>query len=383
MTLAVCAITSTRADWGLLAPVLALLRDDPSFRLQVVVTGQHLMPEAGATGDAVTGEGFAVSRRIEMPLAGDSPTAVTEALAAGLAGFASAFAELEPDLLLVLGDRYEILGAVLAAALARIPVAHIAGGDVTEGAMDDAFRHAITKMAHLHFPSTAEAGRRIRQLGEDPARILVTGSPGLDRVRTTPLLDRAAFLQAVGLPALPRLLMITFHPETLSTGSAAACAEMLAALDLQGPEVGLVFSGTNADVEGASIGRMIADYAMKRPNAVLHPSLGSVLYFSALAHADAVVGNSSSGLYEAPSFKTPTVNIGDRQKGRLRAASVIDVAPRRAEIARAIERAMTMDCAGVGNPYGDGHAAERIAGALKKVTDPKALLIKRFADLGG
>lgn len=380
MALTICAVTSSRADWGLLAPVLALLRDDPAFHLQIVATGQHLMPAAGNTVQEITTEGFTVTRSVDMRLAGDTALAVTDSAAAGIAGLGAAMAALKPDILLILGDRYEILGAAYAATLARIPIAHLAGGDVTEGAMDDAFRHAITKLSHLHFVTTATAARRVRQLGEDPARIFVTGSPGIDRIKATPLLDRAAFLKAVGLPASSRFLMVTFHPETLSGQSVEACGEMLAALEQIEPDVALLFSGTNADVEGERIGRQIGAFAASRPNTVLHPSLGSKLYFSALAHADAIVGNSSSGLYEAPSFQTPTVNIGDRQKGRARAASVIDVTPRRAEILAAIAQARAMDCTGVENSYGDGHAATRIVHALKAVIDPEALLAKGFVD---
>lgn len=383
MALKVCAVTSTRADWGLLAPVLALLRDDPAFDLQLIVTGQHLMAGAGATMATIAAEGFAISATVDMKLGSDTPEAVTAALATGIDGFGKAFARLRPAFVLVLGDRYETLGASTAATLARIPIAHIAGGDLTEGAVDDAFRHAITKMAHLHFVTTTDAARRVRQLGEDSARVVVTGSPGLDRVRTTALLDRTAFFRAVGLSPLPKLLIITFHPETLSVNLAAACSEMLAALGQLGPEVALVFSGSNADVGGLVVGGLIADFVRTHANAVLHPSLGSTNYFSALSHADAVVGNSSSGLYEAPSFGTPTVNIGDRQKGRVRATSVIDVAARRDDIYQAILRAMAEDCTGVVNPYGDGHAAERIVAALKAAGDPKRLLQKRFVDLPG
>ncbi len=380
MTLKVCAVTSTRADWGLLSPVLALLRDDKAFHLDIVATGQHLAADAGATARDIAGDGFAVSRSVDMGLGDDSPTGVTASFAAAAKGFGEALAQLRPDVLLVLGDRYEILGAVVAATLARVPVAHLIGGDITEGATDDAFRHAMTKMSHLHFVTTQDAGLRVRQMGEDPAHIFVVGSPGLDKIRATALLDREDFFRQVGLAPRAKNLMITFHPETLSADTVAHCAEMLAALDRLGPDVGLVFSGTNADVEGATIGRLIAGFVRGRANAVLHPSLGSLRYFSALKHLDAVVGNSSSGLYEAPSFATPTVNIGDRQKGRPRAASVIDVAPDQRAIHAAVVKAMGMECHGVTNPYGDGHAAERIVAALKSIRDPRHLLKKRFFD---
>jgi UDP-hydrolysing UDP-N-acetyl-D-glucosamine 2-epimerase len=380
MTLKICAVTSTRADWGLLSPVLSLLRDDAAFHLDIIATGQHLAAAAGGTVRDITNDGFAITRTVDMHLGDDSPAGVTASFGVATKGFGEALSQLAPDILLVLGDRYEILGAVVAATLARMPVAHLIGGDITEGATDDAFRHAMTKMSHLHFVTTDAAARRVRQMGEDPAHIFVVGSPGLDKIRTTPLLDRDEFFREVGLTPRPKNLMVTFHPETLSADTVAHCAEMLAALDRLGPEVGLVFSGANADVEGATIGRLIADFVHARTNAVLHPSLGSLRYFSALKHLDAVVGNSSSGLYEAPSFATPTVNIGDRQKGRPRAGSVIDVAPDQGAIHAAILKAMDMDCRGVANPYGDGHAAERIVAALKTVRDPQQLLKKRFFD---
>lgn len=378
MTLKVCAVTSTRADWGLLSPVLSLLKDDGAFHLDIIATGQHLAADAGATARDIADDGFAISRAVDMKLGDDTAAGVTGSFAAAAQGFGEALAHLTPDVLLVLGDRYEILGAVVAATLARVPVAHLIGGDITEGATDDAFRHAMTKMSHLHFVTTEDAARRVRQMGEDPANVFVVGSPGLDKIRTTPLLDREDFFRQVGLAPRGKNLMVTFHPETLSAATVAHCAEMLAALDRLGPDVGLVFSGTNADVEGATIGRMIADFVGAHANAVLHPSLGSLRYFSALKHLDAVVGNSSSGLYEAPSFATPTINIGDRQKGRLRAASVIDVAPDQGAIYGALLKAMEMDCRGVTNPYGDGHAAERIVAALKTVREPARLLKKRF-----
>jgi UDP-hydrolysing UDP-N-acetyl-D-glucosamine 2-epimerase len=380
MPLRVCAITSSRADWGLLAPVLAAIRDDAAFDLEIVVTGQHLASGADATQREILADGFAIADTIDMHLGGDTPEAVTASLAAVVTGCGKTFARRRPDLLLVLGDRYEILGAVTAAALARIPVAHIAGGDVTEGAVDEAFRHAMTKMSHLHFVTTEEAGRRVRQMGEDPARVVVTGSPGLDRIRSIEPMDRAAFFEVIGLKPGKKNLVVTFHPETLALHTSDHCAEMLAALDSLGPDVGLLFSGVNADVDGRTIHTQIADFVAAHGNAVLHSSLGSARYFSALKHCDAVVGNSSSGLYEAPSFHIPTVNIGDRQKGRARASSVIDVAPEREAILAAIRRAFTLDCRDVVNPYGDGHAASRIVAALKRVPAPAALVKKRFFD---
>jgi UDP-hydrolysing UDP-N-acetyl-D-glucosamine 2-epimerase len=374
--LKVCAVTSNRADWGLLAPPLALMRDDPAFDLVIVVTGQHLM--SGGTARDITDDGFAVAETIDMAQQGDTPTAVTAALANALKGFGEVLARRKPDLLMVLGDRTEITAAVTAAVLARIPVAHLCGGDITEGATDDAFRHAMTKMSHLHFVTTEDAARRVRQMGEAPERVVVTGSTGLDRIRTMKLMGREAFFASVGLTPRPKNIMVTFHPETLAADTERDCAEMLAGLDGLGSDVGLVFSGSNTDVQGMAISRLIEAFVKTHPNAVLHASLGSQRYFSALKHCDLVVGNSSSGLYEAPSFGLPTVNIGDRQKGRLRAAAVIDVKPTREEIGAAITRGFAMGRKAVTNPYGDGHASERILARLKSLGDPQALLRKSF-----
>lgn len=378
--LKVCAITGSRADWGLLSPPLALLRQDPAFSLDLIVTGQHLVPADENTAEAIKAEGFAVSATIDMLLASDAPVAVAKSMGLATSGFADAFARLAPDLVLVLGDRYEILAAVQAALIARLPVAHLCGGDITEGAMDDAVRHAITKLSHLHFVTNEPAARRVRQLGEHPARVHCVGSPGLDSIRQTKVLDRAAFFERVGLAPNHSNLLITYHPETLHADPLGQCRELLAALHELGPEFGLIFTGSNADPGGRGVDRLVAEFVVEHDNASAHASLGAALYFSALSHTDAMVGNSSSGLYEAPSFRIPTVNIGDRQRGRLRAASVIDCAAERREIGAAIRKALTLDCAGVINPYGDGHASERIVAILRGLRDPRQLVRKPFVD---
>lgn len=379
--LKVCAITSSRADWGLLSPLLSLIKTDPAFHLQIIVTGQHLDPHSGHTAQAIIMEGFQIDARVDMALGDDSAIGVTRSLALGTSGVGEALSKLAPDLVLVLGDRYEILGAVLSASLARIPVAHLCGGDVTEGAMDDAFRHAITKLSHLHFVTTPDAQSRVRQLGENPEHIYMVGSTGLDPIRSYLLLDRDAFFKSVGLKPRSKNIMVTFHPETLDPDTGQHCQAMLSALDQLGPDVGLLFSGTNSDVQGAELGRVIERFVATHSNAVLHASLGSQRYFSALKHMDAVVGNSSSGLYEAPSFHIPTVNIGDRQKGRLRATSVVDVAPDKNAIHDAVMKALQTKLKDVSNPYGDGHASERIVEILRTIENPQRLLKKKFMDM--
>ena len=376
----VLAVSGTRADWGLLQPVLALLRDDPRFALEILVTGQHLMPGSPSVA-AIEAAGFAIAHRVDMGLSGvDSDAEHCAATGRAVAGTGAALAASRPDLMLVLGDRYEILGAVTAALLSKVPVAHIAGGDVTEGAFDDSIRHAMTKMASLHFTTTSQAAARVRQMGEDPAHVFVTGSPGIDQILAVPRLERAAFFDSAGLAPHALNFVITLHPATLSADNAAMARAMLAALETF-PDAGLIFTGSNADPGAAELDEIVRAWVAGRANAVFHTSLGSARYFSALEHCDLVLGNSSSGLYEAPSFCIPTVNIGDRQARRVRAASVIDCPPEAGAIRAAIDAALAGDWSGTVNPYGDGRAAPRILSHLAAVTDPAALIRKSFRDM--
>ena len=378
----ICVVSGSRADYGLLAPVMRLIRDDPDLELQVVVTGTHLCTEFGFTYRRIEHDGFKIDARVDSLQPGDDVAAVTRSIGFGVIGFADVLQLLRPAVMLVLGDRFEILAAVQAALIARVPVAHLCGGDSTEGAFDEGIRHAITKMAHLHFATHDAAVRRLRQMGENPDHILLAGSPGLDQIKAVPRLGRHETFRAIGMEPRPRSLLITFHPETLATARAVEqMDELLAALDGLGPDYGLIFTGPNADTEGRALARRIEDFTADHENAVFRVSLGQKLYLSALAQVDAVVGNSSSGLYEAPSFKLPTVDIGDRQKGRLKAASVISCPAERGAIAAAIGRALALDCSKVENPYGDGKSAQRIVEALKAIPDPAALLKKQFHEL--
>jgi UDP-N-acetylglucosamine 2-epimerase (non-hydrolysing)/GDP/UDP-N,N'-diacetylbacillosamine 2-epimerase (hydrolysing) len=379
--LRILAVTGGRADWGYLAPPLTLLREDPAFKVALAVTGQHLVREGKSSLAAIREDGFHIDARLDMLLGDDSAVGVTKSLGVELIGIADVLARLQPNLLMILGDRYEILGIAEAALIARVPIAHLAGGDVTEGAFDDAIRHSITKMSHLHFVTNAESARRVRQLGEDPARIHNVGSTGLDRIRMMKPMPRDIFFQTIGMTPRKRNLLITFHPATLDDDSDHQCNELLRALDQLGPDTGLLFTGVNADPLGRALEAPIGTFVRDRDNALEVPSLGSPLYCSALSHFDMVVGNSSSGLYEAPSFRIPTVNIGERQKGRLRAASVIDCAPECAAILSAIDRATTLNCTDVINPYGDGYASGRILSVLKGIDDPAQMLKKRFFDV--
>ena len=377
----ICVVTGSRADYGLLFWVMKAIQQDTALQLQVAVAGMHLAPEFGMTQHAIEADGFPISARVDSLVSGDSPVAVTKSIGLGVIGFADALERLCPDIVVLLGDRFEVFAAAQAAMMAKIPVAHIAGGDLTEGALDDAIRHAITKMAHLHFVTNAAAEARVRQLGEDARFVFNVGSPGLDTVRHAKLLSRGELEAALGFSLRARNLLVTFHPATLARGSSAPhLAALLAALDALGDEFGIVFTKANADAEGRTFNRMLAAHVGTRPNCRLFDSLGQQLYLSLMRHVDVVVGNSSSGLYEAPTLRKPVVNIGDRQKGRLRAASVLDCAPTAEAIEHSIRAALALDCSQVTNPYGDGHSAERIVAALKSVADPQSLLQKRFAD---
>jgi len=378
----ICVVTSSRADFNLLTSPMRLIRDDPGLDLQVIVTGVHLTTEFGFTYRRIEQEGFPVTARVESNQRGDDVASLTKSIGYGVIGFADVLQRLRPDILMVLGDRYEILAAAQAGVIARVPIAHLCGGDTVDGAFDEGIRHAITKMAHLHFVTNDTAARRLRQLGENPEHIHMVGNPGLDLIRQIKRMSKAETFAALGIQERNRNLLVTFHPETLAMeGSLARLDELLATLGELGPDYSLIFTGPNSDSEGRACARRIETFVSEHETAILRTSIGQKLYLSALAHCDAIVGNSSSAIYEAPSLKTPSVNIGDRQRGRMKAQSVIDCAAERAEISRAIMRAMALDCSAVENPYGDGHSAPRIVEALKALPNPAALLRKHFYEL--
>lgn len=378
----ICVVTGTRAEYGLLYWLMKGIAADPDLELQLVVTGMHLSPEFGLTYRQIEEDGFAITAKVEMLLSSDSPVGIAKSMGLGVIGFADAFDRLRPDIILLLGDRFEILTAAQAALVARIPVAHIAGGDSTEGAFDEAIRHSVTKMAHLHFVTNETAARRVRQLGENPAHIYNVGSPGIDQIKRLHLMGRHELEQSLELTFQKRNLLVTFHPATLGDVPAGVqFQELLDALDRLGPDTGIIFTKPNADTGGRAIIEMIEQYLTRRPGAWAYSSLGQLRYLSLIPQVDAVVGNSSSGLYEVPSFRKPTVNIGDRQKGRLQASSVINCEPRTGDIVRAIEKAMVLDCSGAINPYGDGEASSRIVAELKTIGNPRDLIRKQFHDV--
>jgi UDP-hydrolysing UDP-N-acetyl-D-glucosamine 2-epimerase len=380
----ICVVTGSRADYGLLYWIISDLRRAPQAEMQLVVTGMHLAPEFGRTVSVIEADGFPIAARVESLLSSDTAAGIAKSIGIGTIGFASEFARLAPEIILLLGDRFDIFAAAQAALVANIPIAHIAGGDTTEGAFDEALRHSITKMAQVHFVTNAESAARVRQMGEDPAHIHVVGSPGIDYIHRLPTLSRRVLERELGVRFRTRNVLLTFHPVTLAPAeSLAQFQALLDALESLGPDVGLFFTHSNADTGGRGFNQLLDTWADRHENAQVFTSLGQRHYLSLMAHVDAVVGNSSSGLYEAPSFGKPTVDIGDRQRGRLAATSVIRCAARTDAIVSAIAQAFTMDCAGTVNPYGDGESSKRIVEMLLSIADPAALIRKHFHMLAG
>jgi UDP-N-acetylglucosamine 2-epimerase (non-hydrolysing)/GDP/UDP-N,N'-diacetylbacillosamine 2-epimerase (hydrolysing) len=342
----------------------------------------HLSTEFGLTYKTIEQDGFKIDAKVEMLLSSDTPVGIAKSIGLGVIGFADALELLKPDILVLLGDRFEILAAAQAALIALIPLAHIAGGDTTEGAFDEAIRHSITKMAHFHFVTSAVAAQRVKQLGEAPEQIFMVGSPGLDHINRSTFLDRPQLETTLDFTFRDKNILVTFHPVTLEHQSTKVqFEELLTALSNLGPDVGIIITRPNADTGGAVINTMIDTFIAKHNNAKAYTSLGQQRYLSCLAVVDMVVGNSSSGLYEAPSFKIPTINIGERQKGRLQAESVVNCTPKASEIEKAIKAAFSMDCSAVTNPYGEGNSSPKIVAALKTVPDLKKLLKKRFHEV--
>ena len=385
MTRKICVVTGSRAEYGLLRWTMEGIRRAEGLELQVIVTGMHLSPEFGLTFHEIETDGFHIDGKVEMLLSSDTPIGVTKSMGMGLIGISDVLHQLRPDLMLVLGDRFEIFSAVAAALIARIPVAHLHGGETTEGAFDEAIRHSITKMSHLHFVAAEEYSRRVIQLGERPDRVFLVGGLGIDSIKKLTLLDREALEESLGLRFFEKNLLITFHPVTLENATAELqMTELLAALDrLENTQ--LIFTIPNADTGGRILIDMIERYVASRSNAHAYKSLGQLRYFSCIRHVDGVIGNSSSGLTEVPSFLKGTVNIGDRQRGRLRADSVIDCAPDRYSIQKAIRKLYSSmfqsRVAVTQNPYGDGGASERIVQILREIP-LDGILKKTFHDLG-
>lgn len=380
----ICIVTGTRAEYGLLYWLMKEIQAEPSLQLQLIVTGMHLSPEFGLTYQEIEKE-FHIDKKIEMLLSSDTSVGISKSMGLAQISFAEAYDELKPDILVLLGDRYEIFAAATAAMIARIPIAHLHGGETTEGAFDEAMRHSITKMSHLHFVATEEYRQRVIQLGEQPDCVFNVGGLGIENIHRLPLLSKQEFERSINFKLAEKNLLVTFHPVTLENSTAQQqFSELLAALD-ELENTHIIFTKANSDTNGRIINQMIDEYvAANSHKAVGFTSLGQLRYLSALQYVDAMVGNSSSGLAEAPSFKIGTINIGDRQAGRIKANSVIDSEPNQLAIKAALNRLYSCDfreqLKKAENPYGDGIVSNKIVSKL--LTTPlNSLLKKKFYNI--
>ena len=381
----ICVVTSTRAEYGLLYWLLKEIEADSELKLQLIVTGMHLSPEFGLTYKEIEKE-FKIDKKIEILSSSHTSLDICAEMSRVYEKFAPALAELKPDILVLLGDRYEIFGVAGVASIMQIPIAHIHGGETTQGAFDEAFRHSITKMSHIHFAATNEYANRIIQLGEDPNRVFNVGGTSIENIKKLNLLSKEEFEKSIKFKLAKKNILITFHPATLENSSAREqFNELLNALD-ELEETNFIFTKANSDTDGDVINKMIDECVSKNPQkAVAFASLGQLRYLSAIKFVDIVLGNSSSGLLEVPSFKKATINIGDRQKGRARASSVIDVRPIKEEILAAIKRAYSKEfeqtLKDTINPYDGGNPSKKMVKILKEIK-LDGILKKKFYDIG-
>ena len=381
----ICVVTGTRAEYGLLYCLMKEIHAADDLDLQIIATGMHLSSEFGLTYQQIESDGFTINEKVEMLLSSDSEVGIAKSMGLAMIGFADALERLKPDMMVVLGDRFEMFSAASAATIAGIPIAHIHGGEITEGAFDEALRHSITKMSHLHFTSTEVYKNRVIQLGEPPDHVFNVGAVGIDNIKRLKLLGRSEFEESIGFNLGERNLLITFHPVTFEAGAAEEqFGNLLTALDAIG-DINLIFTKSNADTNGRIINAMIDDFVSnRRSTAVAFISLGQLRYLSAMQYVDGVVGNSSSGIIEVPSFKKGTINIGNRQKGRIKATSIIDAPPSIEGISDAISKLYSKtfqdNLNDVTNPYGEGGVCSKITKILSKSV-PLILPQKEFFDL--
>jgi GDP/UDP-N,N'-diacetylbacillosamine 2-epimerase (hydrolysing) len=381
----ICVITGTRAEYGLLYWTLKQIQEAQDFDLQLCATGMHLAPEFGLTYKQIEKDGFYIDEKIEILLSSDSSVGISKSIGLGVIGFSEAFHRLKPDLIFILGDRFEIFSAATAAMVSKIPIAHCHGGEATEGLIDESIRHSITKMSQLHFTSTEEYRNRVIQLGENPNRVFNVGALGIENINKLQLMDKSATENSMNLKLAKNNILVTFHPVTLEDATAEnQFLELLEAIDsLQ--DTNIIFTKPNADTDGRIIISLIDQYVATHSNkSVAFISLGQLRYLSLLQHVDMVVGNSSSGLIEVPSFKIPTINIGDRQRGRLKSKSVIDCEPIKDSIIKAFEIAKSASFKksldSLENLYGTGNSSDKIMTVLRNI-DIKEILKKKFYNL--
>ena len=378
----ICVITGSRAEYGLLSGLMKAIKEDESLELQVIATNMHLSPEFGLTYKEIERDGFFINKKVEMLLSSDTANATTKSVGLATIGFADAYEDLKPDMIVVLGDRYEILAAVSAALFYKIPVAHLHGGEITEGAYDDCIRHAITKMSHLHFTSTEEYRQRVIQLGENPKRVFNVGAPGIENIKKVPLMDKKELESTLdGFTFNDKTILITYHPVTLENSTAEEQIQNLLSALNEYPDIKIIFTLPNSDTDGRVIIRLINEYvSMHQEKAIAYPSLGLKRYLSALQFVKAVVGNSSSGIIEVPSFGIPTLNIGDRQKGRIAADSVLNCGTSKKDILEGLDKVLNSGHTEIHNPYEGKNTTEDILHVLK--TYPiEGLIQKTFYNL--
>ena len=379
----ICVATGTRAEYGILFSLMNEILQDPDLELQLIVTGAHLSAEFGLTHRQIEHDGFVIDAKVEMLLSADTPSAIVKSMGLGVIGFAEVLDRLRPDIIVIAGDRYEMLAMAQAALIFQVPIAHIHGGEVTEGAYDDAIRHAITKMAQWHFVAANPYRQRVIQMGEQPERVFNFGAPGLDHLAGITWLDRDALETALQIELQSPLLLVTYHPVTLSEfAPEGAMLELFEALR-EYPEATIILTYPNADTGGRSLIELIDQFVREAPaSRRAFVSLGQQKYLSLMRQADVVVGNSSSGLTEAPALQKATVNIGDRQKGRLKAESVVDAVETAASIAQAIRCALRpafrATLSNTNSVYGQGEVGRKIKNALKTVVP---MVRKEFFDI--
>ena len=366
----VCVFTGTRAEYGILYWLMKGIQNEPSLELQLIVSGAHLSPEFGLTYKEIEKDGFIIDKKVEMLLSADTPSAISKSTGLGLIGFADAYNDLKPDVIVLLGDRYELIAAALCALYFKFPIAHIGGGESTIGAFDEAVRHSITKMAWWHFVATDEYKNRVIQLGEKPEHVFNVGGLGVDAINKACFLSKQALMQKIGIQFRKKNLLITYHPVTLEKESSQKYFQSLLDALIELDDVYLIFTMPNADSDSRILKQMVDTFvSIHKQRSISFTSMGSINYLSTLQFVDAVVGNSSSGLTEAPAFKIGTVNIGDRQKGRLKAKSIIDCEPNKASIKQAIDTLYSNDFQNilslVENPYGNGQVTEKILKVLR------------------
>jgi len=376
----ICVITGTRAEYGLLYWLIKEIEKDKDLKLQLIVTGMHLSPEFGLTYKEIEKD-FLIDKKIEMLLSSDTSVGVSKSMGLAQISFAEAYEDLKPDILVVLGDRYEIFSAASVAMIARIPIAHLHGGETTEGAFDEPIRHSITKMSHMHFTATEEYKNRVIQLGEQPSRVFNVGGLGIDNIKKLDLLSKPDFEKAINFTLGEKNILVTFHPVTLENSTAKIQFQALLDSISKMQNTKIIFTKANSDTDGRVINNMIDNYVAKHNNTVAFASMGQLKYLSALQFMDAVVGNSSSGLAEAPSFNIATIDIGDRQKGRIKADSVISCKPTKESIDGAFRKSFSEEFKNVvvntRSPYGNGGASKIVAGVIKDL-DLNGILKKSF-----